>query len=95
MCDIPPVKWSFSFSKTNIKTILNVKGESEEKDAENILLIMAIQIIDRAYQSFKGRTYVDYLQNHSSNEQCTVSFSLIFPTEREIKEFVKHMLIFF
>ncbi len=81
-----PVEWTFS--RSNVLPIVNVKGESEVAEAEKFLLITATQIIEGASKSFEGVPYVDESQKHLIiTKKCTVYFSLIFPSEKNFKNF--------
>ena len=84
---IIPISWSFQ-RKTNLP-ILEIKGESTENLSEPIMINMAVEMIESA-EKFKGIPLPEETNSFQNSQYAlTVSFSLIFPTSKELNSFME------
>lgn len=80
-----PTKWTIT--RREVLPIVEVTGECSEKSAESVMITMAMALMDIAYE-YKGvPTY--RLPLTTSNVPISIAFSLQFPTEKELENFVK------
>ena len=82
-----PINWCFQ--RKSIMPIIEAKGESTVKESKKFLIQNAIEIIEEA-DKFKGRPYPSE-PNFPTTNSISVSFSLIFPTETDIKNFMEFL----
>jgi len=82
-----PVSWSFQ--RKSIMPIIEARGESAAKDSEPFVIQHAIQMIEKASE-FKGRPYPN-MPSFPATNHFTVSFSLIFPSETDITNFMEFL----
>ncbi len=78
-----PISWTFQ--RKGIMPIIEVKGQSPAKEGEFILIQNAVEIIEKANE-FKGIPYQN-TPSPSNGFSLTVSFSLIFPSDKELTSF--------
>lgn len=84
-----PVNWIFS--RKSILPIINVQGESDNVKAKDLLLGMAVMIIEKS-EAFEAKLYQEKPEEQQ-NFAIRVSFSLIFSSEEKIsgfQEFLNH-----
>lgn len=82
---------TWAFRRNGILPVLNVVGGCYERgeEVEAILKHSAVKFIYKA-KKFNGRPYEN--ENNISNEFNTqVSFSLIFPSENDIDEYMENL----
>ena len=80
-----PVSWTFQ--RKSIMPIIEAKGESPVKEGEFIMIQNAVEMVEKASE-FKGVPY----QNPPSTSisfSVTVLFSLIFPSDKELTNFME------
>lgn len=82
-----PISWSFQ--RKSIMPIIEAKGESLVKGREHFVIQAAIQMIEKASE-FKGRPYSN-MPSFSTTSVFSVSFSLIFPSETDITNFMEFL----
>ncbi len=80
-----PVSWSFQ--RKSVIPIIEVKGESPAKESEFIMIQNAVEMIQKANE-FKGIPYQNP-PSPSNNFLLTVSFSLIFPSDKDLTSFME------
>lgn len=83
---IVPVSWSFQ--RNDILPIIEAKGESPAKESESIMIQYAVEMVQKASE-FKGVPYQVPPCLQTSNALVNVSFSLIFPSDRELANFME------
>lgn len=84
---IVPVNWSFQ--RKSILPIIEAIGKSKVKDSEPILIQNAIEIIKKA-EEFNGKPY-PCKPNYSTTNSISISLSIIFPTEEDIKNYMEFL----
>ena len=80
-----PISWSFR--RKDFLPIIEAKGESPAKESEFFMIQKAVEIIEKASE-FKGVPYQG-TPGTSNNFYLTVSFSLIFPSDQELSNFME------
>lgn len=84
------IRWMFK--RNEGLPIINVVGGCKEvdKEAESILIVSAVEYIEKA-EEFNGIPHAisPYFLNSSNME---VAFSIMFPTEKDIQEFTKALI---
>lgn len=80
-----PISWSFQ--RKSIMPVIEAKGESPAKESEFIMIQNAVEMIEKASE-FKGIPYQNP-PSPSNNFSLTVSFSLIFPSDKELTSFME------
>ena len=84
---IVPVNWSYR--RINALPIIEAIGKSDVKDSEPILIQNVIEIIEEA-ERFKGKPYPNK-PNYSTAKPISISLSIIFPTEKDIDNYVEYI----
>ena len=82
-----PIIWTFQ--RTSIMPIIEAKGECDIKESEPFVIQNAIEIIEKASE-FKGKPYSN-IPNIPCTSKFSVSFSLIFPSELDLANFIEFM----
>ena len=85
-----PIKWYFQ--RKSVMPILEAKSDFEIKESEPIVIKTAIEIIDKASE-FQGRPYPNMPCFPTSNTfSFSVSFSLVFPSETNLFNFLEFLM---
>lgn len=79
--------FTWHFMRSSAIPIIEVKGESEIKESEQLLLENVIEIIEIA-ERFKGRPYHN-TPGFPTTKGVSVCFSLIFLSEKDIVTFME------
>ena len=82
-----PTCWSFK--RNRVMPILDIKGITQEKEAETYLIEKAVRMIEKACEF--GGIPISH-QNHpckTSKFVLMVYFSLIFPSDKDLEGFLK------
>ena len=82
-----PIRWSFQWK--SMMPIIEAKGESATNESENFVIQSAIEIIEKASE-FKGRPYSN-MPSFPSTSNFFVSFSLIFPSDVDLANFMEFL----
>lgn len=80
-----PTRWVFK--RTSSLPILTVFGESNIKGIESEMIYIALKVLKKA-EEFRARPYDEFIPV-SSNFPLLISFSVIFPSENDLNEFVR------
>ena len=80
-----PTRWGFK--RTSALPILTVFGEGNAKEIELPMLFIALKILKKS-ERFKGMPYEKYIPVDSIFP-LAISFSIIFPSENELNNFLE------
>lgn len=69
--------------------ILKIKGESQTLEAESVAISNALKIIEYS-EKYKGIIYQEPFYP-SSEAQLMISFAIIFPSDKDLDEFMKKL----
>ena len=81
---IVPTRWGFK--RTSMLPILTVFGESNIEGIDSEMIHISLKILKKT-EKFKGRPYEKFIPV-DSNFPLLISFSVIFPSENELNEFI-------
>ena len=84
-------KWAIK-RKNEILPIIQIEGESSERGSERIMLLYALQIIDKALSKYKAYLYPDEPEPDIKKKMVRVYFSMIFSNETELKDFCENIM---
>lgn len=82
---VVPTRWGFK--RTSMLPILTVFGESNIKGIDSEMIHISLKILKKT-EKFKGRPYEEFVPV-DSNFPLLISFSVIFPSENDLNEFLR------
>ena len=82
---IVPTRWGFK--RTSSLPILTVFGESNIKGFESDMIYIALKVLKKT-EEFRARPYEEFVPV-SSNFPVIITFSVIFPSESDLNEFLR------
>ena len=80
----------WSFTRKNFFSILTIKGTASDVQDQSILLCNAVMFIEEA-QKFNGIPYKEHEKNITTSNPITIHFSLIFPSSKNLDDYLNFM----